>query len=74
MLSEELEQSLNQIAQSASNRRHEFITVAHLLLVSLTWALYFLAFLTTTAAADSSGHSGSYYQSASTGSWSSTKK
>ena len=32
MLSKELEQSLNQIAQSASNRRHEFITVEHLLL------------------------------------------
>jgi ATP-dependent Clp protease ATP-binding subunit ClpA len=32
MLSKELEQSLNKIAQSASNRRHEFITVEHLLL------------------------------------------
>ena len=32
MLSKELEKSLNEIAQSASARRHEFITVEHLLL------------------------------------------
>lgn len=32
MLSKELEKSLNEIAQSASSRRHEFITVEHLLL------------------------------------------
>ena len=36
MLSKELEKSLNEIAQSASSRRHEFITVEHLLLALLT--------------------------------------
>ena len=36
MLSKELEKSLNEIAQNASSRRHEFITVEHLLLALLT--------------------------------------
>jgi ATP-dependent Clp protease ATP-binding subunit ClpA len=36
MLSKELEKSLNQIAQQASERRHEFITVEHLLLALMT--------------------------------------
>jgi ATP-dependent Clp protease ATP-binding subunit ClpA len=36
MLSKELEKSLNQIAQSASARRHEFITVEHLLLALMS--------------------------------------
>ena len=36
MLSKELEKSLNEIARSASSRRHEFITVEHLLLALLT--------------------------------------
>ena len=36
MLSKELEKSLNQIAQSASARRHEFITVEHLLLAVMS--------------------------------------
>ena len=36
MLSKELEKSLNEIAQDASTRRHEFITVEHLLLALTT--------------------------------------
>ena len=36
MLSKELEKSLNEIAQDASTRRHEFITVEHLLLALMT--------------------------------------
>jgi len=36
MLSKELEKSLNEIAQSASARRHEFITVEHLLLALMS--------------------------------------
>ena len=36
MLSKELERSLNEIAQSASARRHEFITVEHLLLALMS--------------------------------------
>jgi ATP-dependent Clp protease ATP-binding subunit ClpA len=36
MLSKELEKSLNEIAQNASARRHEFITVEHLLLALMT--------------------------------------
>lgn len=36
MLSKELEKSLNEIAQDASSRRHEFITVEHLLLALMT--------------------------------------
>jgi ATP-dependent Clp protease ATP-binding subunit ClpA len=36
MLSKELEKSLNQIAQSASAQRHEFITVEHLLLALMS--------------------------------------
>jgi ATP-dependent Clp protease ATP-binding subunit ClpA len=36
MLSKELEKSLNEIAQDASARRHEFITVEHLLLALMT--------------------------------------
>ena len=36
MLSKELENSLNEIAQSASARRHEFITVEHLLLALMS--------------------------------------
>ncbi|HCD28197.1 MAG TPA: hypothetical protein DER02_11795, partial [Gammaproteobacteria bacterium] len=32
MLSKELEQSLNTVAQEANTKRHEFVTVEHLLL------------------------------------------
>ena len=35
MLSKELEKSLNEIAQNASSKRHEFITVEHLLMALL---------------------------------------